>query len=172
MESVSQAAVSEVYYYDDSVGALRYKVKAAQRVNIGDIAGAVNDKGYIQIRLGGSLHRAHRLIWLLHNGTTPAFIDHIDGNKANNRISNLRAATRNQNGANIPKSKGAQYSSVWKGVSWNKRQRKWQAKLGARKAQDSIFLGYFTHAEDAAMAYNEALLTRFGAFALLNEAPQ
>jgi len=92
-------------------------------------------------------------------------VDHIDGNTVDDRIENLRLATHAQNCANQGKPKGT-YSSEYKGVHWNKQNKKWRAQI--RVDWKLIHLGYFTDEMDAASAYDEAAMEYFGEFAKLN----
>jgi len=92
-------------------------------------------------------------------------VDHIDRNTFDDRIENLRLATRAQNMANQGKPKGT-YSSEYKGVSWNKRAKKWQAYIKVNGK--TIHLGYFIEEFEAAIAYDKAAKEYFGEFARLN----
>lgn len=84
------------YYYDD--GLLISK-------HTGNILCNMDSEGYIRIRVSGKEYRAHRIIWEMHNGPIPEgmLVDHIDRDVYNNRIENLRLATRQQNNANSSK---------------------------------------------------------------------
>jgi hypothetical protein len=91
-------------------------------------------------------------------------IDHINGNKLDNRKSNLRICTRSQNNANM--GKPSNNTSGYKGVSWDKRANKWVARLNSNgKLQWSK---HFDNKIDAAKAYNSVILEVFGQFAKLN----
>ena len=92
-------------------------------------------------------------------------VDHINGDKTDNRRENLRLATNAQNCANQGKPKGT-YSSEYKGVHWNKQNKKWRARIMVDGKL--IHLGYFTDEMDAASAYDEAAMEYFGEFAKLN----
>tara|TARA_R110000765_G_scaffold49675_2_gene101066 strand:+ start:369 stop:986 length:618 start_codon:yes stop_codon:yes gene_type:complete len=101
-------------------------------------------------------------------------VDHINGDKQDNRRSNLRLATRADNEANKKKRRtqaGGQPSSQWKGVTEVKdgRKKKWRATLTFEKK--NIALGYFHDELDAAYAYNVAALEYYGEFAGFNELP-
>lgn len=91
-------------------------------------------------------------------------VDHIDGNGLNNCKSNLRIVTPQQNSFNRKYTFG---TSMYKGVSWNKRDDFWQATI--KYNGKSKMLGYFKDEMDAAKAYNEAAKELFGEFAALNE---
>jgi len=91
-------------------------------------------------------------------------VDHIDGNGLNNLRENLRICSNNQNQYNQrPRTNG---SSRFKGVSWHKNEKVWQATIKFNGRQ--TWLGQFNSEERAAMAYNEAARRMFGEFALLN----
>lgn len=123
-------------------------------------------RGYMRISVGtdGSLI-AHRLAWLIFYGELPdCHIDHIDGNKENNAISNLRACSHNQNQHNQTKRKNNK--SGYKGVSWMKNCSRWQAQICLNKKVRH--LGTFKSAEDAARAYDAAARDIHGEFAKTN----
>ena len=90
-------------------------------------------------------------------------VDHINGIKYDNRHVNLRIVTQSINARNRMKRKVM--SSQYKGVSWNKLQKKWRAQINPGKV---IYLGSFNKEEDAAIAYNEAALTHHGADVPIN----
>lgn len=102
----------------------------------------------------------HRLITNAPDGMD---VDHINGNKLDNRRSNLRVVTRSQNMANL---KSARSKSGYKGVVWNAALKKWQAQIKVNYKNHS--LGYFITAIEAANAYDAAALAHFGNCASLN----
>ena len=124
INQISQELLHELFSYSD--GELFWKVSPKAFITVGDIAGCVEVRGYKVIKILGRKYKAHRLIFLYHNGYIPKFIDHIDGNRINNRIENLRVATREQNNQNAKFRKDN--TSGIKGVSWNKRTKKWIAQ--------------------------------------------
>lgn len=103
----------------------------------------------------------HRLVM----GFPKENVDHKNGNKLDNRLSNLRLCNQSQNAANAPKRK--KNVSGYKGVSWNKKFGKWEAYL--TKDYKHIFLGYFDDRREAALAYNKRATIEFGNFCKLNE---
>lgn len=104
----------------------------------------------------------HRLILSV---TDPSVhVDHKDHNGINNQRYNLRVATPQQNQGNSKKQAGC--SSQYKGVCWNRRDKKWQAQ--ARFNRKTIALGCYDTEEEAAEAYNTAAQQLFGEFAVLN----
>lgn len=102
---------------------------------------------------------------LLIKAPVDLVVDHINGNKLDNRTNNLRVCSQRQNCANssIPKNN----KSGYKGVSWYKAYKKWAASIMVDRK--SLFLGYFDDVIDAANAYNRAAIENFGEFAKLNE---
>ena len=90
-------------------------------------------------------------------------VDHIDNNKQNNRINNLRLCSRSENNMNTRKQKTC--SSNYKGVSYFKRDQKWLAVIHINSGQKH--LGLFASEEDAARAYNEKAMELFGEYAKL-----
>ena len=127
----------------------------------GAVAGWLRE-GYRHIRLDGGSYLAHRLAWLWVHGSWPAaLIDHINGDRADNRIANLREATQSQNVQNSRKRRNN--TSGYKGVTWHEPLRKWRARISVPSKQ--IFLGYFTCPDEASRAYEAAARTYHGEFA-------
>ena len=168
MTELTQILLRELFEYVD--GNLYRKTSPSRNVKIGDLAGCVNNHGYREIRISYKPYKAHRLIFLYHHGYLPKYLDHIDGNRSNNDISNIREATKNQNGMNQKKQishNGKPLSSIYKGVDWYKRYKKWRARIEI--SRKSKLLGYFTSERAAAQAYNCAAINHFGEFAKLND---
>ena len=147
---VTQSQLHELFDYKD--GNLIWKVAKARIIKVGDIAGSINEYGYIIIGIDGKVYRAHRLIYLYHNGYFPSFIDHIDGNKTNNKIENLRSATTSQNAMNRKIS--IKNSSGIKGVVWHKRDKKWVVQVKVNSKYQSF--GYYEDKELAELVAIEA----------------
>lgn len=110
----------------------------------------------------------HRIIWEMFYGKIPdnLQIDHIDRNGLNNKIENLRLATSQENNRNLSKRKNKCYSK-YKGVSWNKKLKKWTSYINYNK--NKIFLGYFNKEIEAALAYNKTATLLFKNFVVMNE---
>ena len=114
---------------------------------------AVNDQGYRGGRIFCVCHNAHRVAWAVYHGAWPAKqIDHINGNKADNRITNLRDVSQTENLRNT-----VTYSTNTSGVcgvSWRKETCKWRAQITLRGK--SCHLGYFADFDDAVAARKAA----------------
>lgn len=141
--------------YDPQTGEFKWAVAPGRgAVRVGDIAGRKSNNGYRQIGLGGRIYLAHRLAWLVVYGEWPKCqIDHINGIKDDNRISNLRDVTIAQNSHAIFKPQPNNRTG-FRGVTFNKWIGKFHAKI--TKAGKTLFLGYFRTAEEASAAYLSA----------------
>ncbi|MCY7423508.1 HNH endonuclease [Bacillus amyloliquefaciens] len=109
-------------------------------------------------------YRKDRMHRVVVNAPSGFDVDHINGNKLDNRRENLRIATRSQNNAN--KRMQSNNTSGYRGVNWHKQRRKWVAKIQVDRK--SIHLGLYEKKEDAARAYNKAAVLYYGEFAQLN----
>lgn len=146
-------------------GTLIRKILTANNVKVGDVIGYTIRNDYIQVKIDRIAYYLHRLIYLYHNGYLPRYLDHVDGDPHNNRIENLRPATRIENGRNRKKNKNC--LSNYKGVTFNPQGKNWRSRItidGKLK-----HLGYFKDEKDAAVAYNKAAIEYFGEFINLNE---
>lgn len=106
----------------------------------------------------------HRHIMKLQKGDK-ILVDHIDGDGLNNQRSNLRLCTVTENNRNQIHSAGT-FSSVYKGVYWDKSKNTWAAEIRINKKK--TYLGRFKNEKDAAIAYDLAAIKHFGEFACLN----
>lgn len=104
----------------------------------------------------------HRIIMNAPKGMT---VDHINGDKLDNRRENLRLCEHAENMRNMKKHKDNK--SGYKGVSWNKYHKRWVATIGFN--YEHIRIGFFDNIHDAARAYNERAKELFGEFASINE---
>lgn len=130
---------------------------------VGDVAGGVDSaRGYRLLRIVGKKYYAHRLAWLWVHGELPpkgVDIDHVNGDRDDNRISNLRLATRAQNNQNQKRRPSA---SGLKGAHYS--QGKWRSHITPPDGKQ-IYLGTFASKEDAHEAYVTAATRYFGEYA-------
>jgi len=155
---IKQDDLQDLFQYKD--GHLYWK-KNRSNVKAGQKAGNQREDGYIDVGLYGRLIREHRLVWIWHFGEAPEFLDHINGIRNDNRIENLRAATRQQNQQNLKKRKDNNSGAV--GVNWHKKAKKWQASICIDKK--SKYLGLFDCFDDAVLARKKAEQQFFKEFA-------
>lgn len=151
----------ELLDYDPVTGIFRWRV-SLRRGLAGAIAGTVRRDGYRKITILRTQHYSHRLAWLYVYGGWPADeIDHKDNTPGHDWIDNLRPATRPQQSANSVLH--ADNQTGLKGVSYEPRTGKWQARIRINGVQRHI--GYFATAEAAHAAYAAGAHASFGDFA-------
>jgi hypothetical protein len=141
---MTQDTLKELLHYDPETGVFRWLVRLSNRSPVGSVAGAVNGKRYRIIGIKGKVFYAHRLAWAITHGHWPeCHIDHINGDTLDNRIQNLRLATRHQNGRNrgVP----ASNTSGFKGVSFDRKSGKWRVQVSGKH------IGLFATIEAAAV---------------------
>jgi hypothetical protein len=119
---------------------------------------AVDNNGYRIGSILGAQYRAHCVVWALQHGYWPTEqIDHVDHNRSNGGITNLREASHTENAKNHTLHRNNK--SGFNGVSWDKNLRKWAAKI--RNAGRQIHLGYFVDIGDA-IAARESANAKYG----------
>jgi len=158
---ITQDRLKELLSYDSDTGLLTWLVDRNAGSYAGDIAGTLMNKGYIHIKVDGSLYLGHRLAWLYCHGYLPSMLDHIDGDRVNNKLSNLRIADRFQNAHNAVKR--IDNTSGFKGVGLHTLTGKWRARIRFRNTRKS--LGLYDTPELAYEAYCKAADTLHGEFA-------
>jgi hypothetical protein len=116
---------------------------------------------YVRVNICGVPHRLHRLVFLYHKGYLPKIIDHIDNDRANNRIENLREVTQQQNCLNRVAHKNNK--SGYKNVHWHSAMNKWTVQISIDRKR-RVF-GYFDDVELAGLVAEEARDKFHGEFA-------
>ena len=147
---MQQSELKQLLHYDAPTGIFRWRFCKNRHMQPWDIAGVPTKRqGYIKIMINRKSYLAHRLAWLYVTGSMPkSHIDHINGDKADNRIQNLREADNATNHWNEPLR--STNKSGHKGVWMNKNTKKWQTGLRFNGVQVSA--GIFENLEDAASA--------------------
>lgn len=156
---ITKESLNKLFDYKD--GELYWKIKTSKKVVIGSKAGSTRADGYTLVRINNKRYYYHRLIFLMHNGYLPDFLDHIDNDKSNNRIENLREATLMQNAQNVKL--GKDNTSGIKNVSWSKMMNKWVVKI--RINREKKHLGYYADINLAELVAIEAREKFHGNFA-------
>lgn len=160
MELTAEKA-REALDYNPETGGFSWRNNSGRAVFKGAPAGSESSHGYIRIGLYRVTYYAHRLAWLIHYSAWPEHqIDHIDCNRRNNSIKNLRECSNAQNQLNQPVRKNN--NSGVKGVSWNSAARKWhvQARAGGKIHQGGFYAS-LEEAGAAAIALRERLHGEF-----------
>lgn len=152
--------ITSLIDYDPLTGAFKWKVNYSMASKNNGVAGTIDYQGYRRIIIWGRGYRAHHIAWLIAKGKWPdEQIDHINGEKSDNRIENLREATNTENNRN--KGLRKDNKSGFKGVS--RCGGKWKAEL--KHENNRIYLGLYRTPEEAHVAYAEKAKELRGDFA-------
>jgi hypothetical protein len=138
---ITQELLNERFTYRD--GELYWKVVYSARLKAGQLAGDKDGTGYRRVMIGTKHYKMHRLIWIMFNGDIPEgmIVDHIDRNRSNNNISNLRLLDKSGNNRNRDS----------KGVTWDADRNKWRAQISVD--DKTQMLGRFDKREQAEECY-------------------
>lgn len=152
MTDVIAAQVRELLDYDDATGIFTWKKDVARNRKAGQVAGGISTQGYVVITINSRSYKAHRLAWLHFYGEWPdSILDHINQNRGDNRINNLRLADPILNGKNRKPNKNREGST---GASYVQSRNRWIASIMVDKRR--LHLGSFMTQEEAVKAYAAA----------------
>ena len=147
MAELTANRLKELISYEPDTGFFRW-AKKRPRCRVGDVTGCLMKTGYICIRVDNTLYTAHRLAWLYMTGAWPQDqIDHVNGNRTDNRWGNLREATNMENAHN--RRKRVNNKSGITGV--RRENSKWLAEIKVNYRP--MRLGLFDTPEEAEAAY-------------------
>lgn len=143
--------LKEYLDYDPDTGLFVWKKSGKGIPGKGEIAGCIQNTGYAIMRLQRIVYYQHRLAWKYIYDEDPQdkYIDHINRNKSDNRINNLKVVTMSENCNN--KDLLTSNTSGYTGVSWSKHAKKWSARFWANGKGHLV--GYFDDPEEAHFAY-------------------
>lgn len=134
----------------------------ATAIKKGFKAGSLHPLGYRKLRVDGIIYMEHRIIWVMFNKESPELdIDHINNDRSDNRIENLRVVSRSKNMMNASLRKDN--TSGVKGVTWNNRDKRWTATIMVNKSKKC--LGNYVDLELAELVVQEARLKFHGVYA-------
>lgn len=128
-----------LFKYKD--GNLFWKIKPCKNIAIGKKAGSLDKDGYVTVRYNKKSYKAHRLIFMMHYGYMPLFLDHIDRDPSNNKVENLREVSHSENLQN--KGMYKTNKSGYKYIQWFKKTNSW------RLVYKKNHIGYYKQLEDA-----------------------
>lgn len=152
---LTQERLKELLYYSPETGVFIWR-SHEEPTNV-KIAGCVKRDGYWDIKIAKKAYKAHRLVWLWVYGCWPdGSLDHINGNKTDNRISNLRCVTSRQNMQNLFSHRNGKLV----GCRFHKRAQKWEGRI--KIAGKHLYLGLFPTELEANEAYCAKHLELFG----------
>jgi hypothetical protein len=149
--SIDIKKINDHLAYDSATGQFKYVVNGLNK-KAGRAAGSISKvSGYVYVCVQGKRCYGHRMAWAMTHGEWPvSAIDHINGNKSDNRISNLRLATDLVNAQNIRVPQSNNTSGLL-GVSYCSQTKRWRAQIGV--SRKNIKLGRFDTPELAHQAY-------------------
>ena len=160
----SQEELRRMFALDAETGTLvrRWRDDIAEKINkrvAGKKTGYVTKRGYVQVGIDAKLYYAHQIVWKMVHGEDVTELDHINGDRSDNRLANLRPATRSQNLSNRGRKVG---KTLPKGVRQNPFGR-YLAQIQINRR--TVHLGTFTTIDEAHAAYRTAATETFGQFA-------
>jgi hypothetical protein len=153
--------IKSLFEYCPETGILFWKEAPKYKPTLkGKTVGCKDSAGYLVTRRKGRNYYIHRLIWFYVHGYWPEYIDHINGDRSDNRIENLRECSNQQNNNN--KGKPKSNTSGYKGVTWDKRSNRWVAQI--QVGEFHIHLGSFKDKNQASEAYRQSAIKYQGDF--------
>jgi len=148
--------------FEPETGRVIRTATTGTRAKAGAVIGTKSNHGYLIAMVDYRIYQVHRLAWFLLHGEWPnGEVDHINGDKADNRLANLRVGSSSENKGNMPLS--SRNKTGFKGVRWDHGAKKFRASIGVNSRH--VHLGYRETAEEAHQLYRAAALRHFGEFA-------
>ena len=152
MTELTAEKVRELLDYDQATGLFNWRVDVARNRKAGQLAGSLSTQGYVVITINGRTYKAHRLAWVHFYGHWPtSILDHINQNRSDNRIVNLRLADPIINGKNRKPNKGREGLT---GATFVQSRQRWVASIMVDKRR--VHLGSFITHQEAVKAYAAA----------------
>lgn len=164
---ITQEELKKLLYYED--GELIYVIHPKGLAKKGDSAGTLQPNGYKQVMIKRKRYYLHRLIWLYHHGQfpkAPNVLDHINRDKTDSRIENLRVVDRRQNAWNTTIDHRTKSKTGYRGVCYLLDRDRFLAYM--YDEGKFIHIGHFMDPHTAAEAYNEKVQAIRGEYAALN----
>jgi hypothetical protein len=148
---LDQKILKSILNYNPETGIFTWRKKPSKQINIGSIAGTKNHYGYVEICVDSKKYQSHRLAWLYVHGFGPEQqIDHINGDRSDNRICNLRDVSHTVNNCN----QKIHREGKLPGCTFLSRVKKWQAQVKING--QCKYLGCYKTQQEAHKAYTRA----------------
>lgn len=147
-----QSELLEYINYDPETGLCTWKKKPSAKITVGSPVGYVSADGYMYFGFKGKTLKLHRAIFLMIHGYLPAYVDHDDHDRLNNKALNLKASTMTANNRNCTRQKNNTSGVV--GVRFDPNRKKWVAMIWHNSK--AIALGRFDEKSDAIKARKNA----------------
>lgn len=155
IEPPSPTRLNEVMNYDRDTGIVIYRAATSSRTKVGAVAGCLRPDGYLAIKVDGYRTLLHRAVIAMTSGEWPkGVVDHINGDRSDNRLCNLRVVSHMGNIQNQRRPQKSNKTSGLLGASWHQPSQKWQSKISVNCV--ITHLGLFDTPEEAHGAYVEA----------------
>ena len=156
---IDTCILKDLFDYSPQGGLIRKKSLTNSKAGV--LIGFGTKNGYRCAMVNHKTYPLHRLVWMWHGNAATNALDHINGDPSDNRIENLRIATRSQNMCN--RKTPTHNTTGAKGVIWKKDKRLWCVRIGVCGVRKQI--GYFEDLELAELVAIEARNKYHGAFA-------
>ena len=155
LRTIKQVRLKELLDYNPDTGVFTWRTTGKGRpARKNGVAGVIAPHGYMVIKIDQVTHYAHRLAWVYMFDSLPPELDHINGNRSDNRIANLRPVTVKENRHNRDHHNPSNRSGGLIGASFRRDVGKWRARIHANGVEH--ILGWFSTPEEAHAAYVEA----------------
>lgn len=146
LDGLTHARLCEVLDINPILGSATWKIRLSTRTRAGSNAGTLHSFGYQNIRIDGRIYKRHRLIWFFVNKQWPPDqIDHINGDRSDDRIDNLRESNHLYNCWNKSPNSCGKYNR--RGITWSKDKKKWRVRISVNNKK--IWIGYFQDFDSA-----------------------
>ena len=151
--AITHELVKTIFDYDPVNGLLIRKIATSSKAKVGSIAGSKKGHKYARVSVNNKMFYVHHVVWLWHHKDLPKELDHINRDRFDNRIENLRPTDRSAN--NINTKVRSNNTSGISGVSFDKRYNKWHVRIGVNGS--AVHVGYFDDLETARQKRLEAI---------------
>lgn len=153
----SQKELLELFFYDRDTGKLFWRTSKANKTRAGTEARSKAKDGYLRVTIHHKTYQVHRIVWIILHGEIPEgkLIDHLDGNRENNKPDNLRLVDDSENGRN--RGKRSDNTSGITGVYFNKQRNNWRVQV-YNENHKKIMLGSYKTLEEAKKVRDEYLV--------------